>query len=309
MQTCKFVLGWHLLQSGSECQERETWSISLFQAVFASAPALITVRTWSCGKGTGIEHSELSALQFRSGTPAQVNAGSMAPITAVQFGAYQAFQQAICKVTGAHFSDVPMGAAGRPHSSHHGRPLLKSNTQMCWQKDSHLRACCRPQLQTSARSSPLQNRSTLRCRTWQLQCRALIWAPTRSLPSLAHRCGGVAGRADCVGSGRRRLQRAHQRPRGARHDPAAEARRRAGRDGGAAVPGARARRHVPRRCEGLNLSFRQEIHAMGQNAGTRAAIFGAVGTESACGRLVCSLHRRECDICSAPHPHCHLEFA
>ena len=30
----------------------------------------------------------------------QVNAGSMAPITAVQFGAYQAFQQAICKLTG-----------------------------------------------------------------------------------------------------------------------------------------------------------------------------------------------------------------
>jgi len=31
----------------------------------------------------------------------QVNAGTIAPITAVQFGAYQFFQQAICKVTGA----------------------------------------------------------------------------------------------------------------------------------------------------------------------------------------------------------------
>ncbi len=35
------------------------------------------------------------------GTHPQVNAGTIAPITAVQFGAYQFFQQAISKVTGA----------------------------------------------------------------------------------------------------------------------------------------------------------------------------------------------------------------
>ena len=82
--------------SGSTSVSSSVSGLLLRQAL--SQPLSVAPQ-WTCRAACSWWHVDRRLTS--PGARAQVNAGTIAPITAVQFGAYQFFQQAICKVTGA----------------------------------------------------------------------------------------------------------------------------------------------------------------------------------------------------------------